>query len=47
MKMRTCDIKKDYHRDVRAYLDSNFPDRWIGLIGSFEYPFTISRFNPT
>jgi hypothetical protein len=27
-----------YHRDVRAYLDNTFPDRWIGPRGSVEYP---------
>jgi len=26
------------HRDVRAYLDNTFPDRWIGCRGSVEYP---------
>jgi hypothetical protein len=27
-----------YHRDVRAYLDNTFPDRWIRRRGSVEYP---------
>jgi hypothetical protein len=26
-----------YHHEVRAYLDDNFPDRWIGRRGSVEY----------
>jgi len=27
-----------YHRDVRAYLDNTFPDRWIGRRGSVQCP---------
>jgi hypothetical protein len=27
-----------YHRDVRAYLDNTFPDRWIGRRGFVESP---------
>jgi transposase len=27
-----------YHRDVRAHLDENLPNRWIGRRGSIEYP---------
>ena len=27
-----------YHRDVRAYLDENLPNRWIGRRSSIEFP---------
>ena len=27
-----------YHRDVRAYLDKNLPNRWIGQRGNIESP---------
>ncbi|XP_076305614.1 uncharacterized protein LOC143222676 [Tachypleus tridentatus] len=27
-----------YHRNVRAYLDENLPNRWIGRRGSTEFP---------
>ena len=27
-----------YHRDVRAYLEATFPNRWIGRRGSVDFP---------
>ena len=27
-----------YYGDVRAYLDENLPNRWIGRRGSIEFP---------
>jgi hypothetical protein len=52
MEMRTCGINKTgrtphYHRDVTAYLDNTFPDRWIGRRGSVEYPPRSPDLTPT
>jgi hypothetical protein len=35
-----------YHRNIRAYLDNTFPDRWIGRRGYFEYPLRSPDLTP-
>ncbi|KFM73837.1 hypothetical protein X975_01801, partial [Stegodyphus mimosarum] len=35
-----------YHRDVRAYLDSHLPNRWVGRRRSIEYPPHSPDLNP-